>query len=56
MNKSKCSYCRSGNEPNEQGEHWIVKSIIPAKIDVRKCRDLSARCVAATSDEQGAAK
>jgi hypothetical protein len=35
--KKPCRYCRDGNVPNEKGEHWIVKSIIPAKIDIRKC-------------------
>ena len=32
-----CRYCRDGSVPKENGEHWIVKSIIPAKIDIRKC-------------------
>lgn len=35
----KCRYCRAGDTPNENGEHWIVKSILPARIDIRKCAD-----------------
>ncbi len=31
-----CRYCAQGHEP-KNGEHWIVKSIIPARIDIRKC-------------------
>jgi hypothetical protein len=37
-----CPWCKAGNEPNEAGDHWIVKSIIPAKIDIRKCRALTS--------------
>lgn len=37
--KSKCRYCRDGHVPNEEGEHWFVKSIIQAKISIRKCAD-----------------
>jgi hypothetical protein len=37
-----CRYCRDGNVPNEKGEHWIVKSIIPAKIDIRKCKAVAS--------------
>ena len=33
----KCRYCLTGNVANERGEHWIVKRIIPGKIDIRKC-------------------
>lgn len=32
-----CRWCRDGNVANEKGKHWIVKSIIPAKIDIREC-------------------
>ena len=39
--KAKCRYCRDGHVPNEKGEHWIVKSIIPARIDIRKCAALT---------------
>jgi hypothetical protein len=37
--KGKCRYCREGHVPNEEGEHGIVKSIIQAKISIRKCAD-----------------
>lgn len=40
--KAKCRYCREGHKPNEQGEHWIVKSFFPARIDIRKCADYVA--------------
>jgi len=33
----KCRYCAAGNVANSDGEHWIVKSIIPARIDIRIC-------------------
>ncbi len=36
--ENNCPYCAKGNAPNEKGDHWIVKSIIPAKIDIRKCK------------------
>ena len=36
----KCKYCLTGNVANEDGEHWIVKSVIPAKIDIRKCTEV----------------
>jgi hypothetical protein len=32
-----CRYCAAGNVANEKGEHWIVKSVIPARIDIRRC-------------------
>src|SRR6267142_3024905 len=33
----KCRYCAAGKVANSDGEHWIVKSIIPARIDIRIC-------------------
>jgi hypothetical protein len=32
-----CRYCAAGNVPNGKGEHWIVKSVIPARLDIRRC-------------------
>jgi hypothetical protein len=32
-----CKYCEAGHSPNDNGEHWMVKSIIPAHIDIAKC-------------------
>jgi hypothetical protein len=26
-----------GNAPRGDGNHWIVKSIFPARIDIKKC-------------------
>jgi hypothetical protein len=26
-----------GHPPRDDGNHWIVKSIIPAKIDIKEC-------------------
>jgi hypothetical protein len=37
MKRKTCRYCRAGYSVKENGEHWIVKSIIPARIDIRKC-------------------
>ena len=33
-----CKWCAEGREPNEMGEHWIVTSIIPARIKIVKCK------------------
>jgi hypothetical protein len=38
MVKAKCKWCDEGREPNENGEHWIVKSIVPASIKIVKCK------------------
>jgi hypothetical protein len=38
MKAKQCKYCATGHRPNAQGEHWIVKSIIPARITIRKCQ------------------
>jgi hypothetical protein len=32
-----CRYCALGTFPNAKGEHWMVKSIIPARINIRRC-------------------
>lgn len=40
MNKPKkinCKWCGMGHEPRENGEHWVVKSIIPARINISEC-------------------
>lgn len=36
--KTRCKWCEEGREPNENGEHWIVTSIIPARIKIEKCK------------------
>jgi|HubBroStandDraft_6_1064221.scaffolds.fasta_scaffold16178_12 hypothetical protein len=33
----KCRYCAAGNVAKADGQHWIVKSIVPARIDIRMC-------------------
>lgn len=37
-----CRYCRDGNKPKQtksgKWEHWIVKSIFPARITVTDCK------------------
>lgn len=38
----KCKYCAGGNVADESGNHWIVKSIIPAKIMIKKCTEAKA--------------
>lgn len=36
-----CRYCKAGNVAND-GDHWIVKSIFPPAIDLRKCTAVEA--------------
>jgi hypothetical protein len=57
MNATKrCRYCEDGNVPNEKGDHWIVKSIFPSKINIRRClklppkHDLRAQIVSLGAD------
>lgn len=45
-----CPYCKAGNTPNEKGDHWIVKSIMPAKINIRKCTTFPINANTGTSD------
>lgn len=35
--KINCKWCGMGHSPRSDGNHWIVQSIFPAKIDVREC-------------------
>lgn len=35
--KINCKWCGMGHRPKSDGQNWIVKSIIPAKIDIREC-------------------
>jgi len=35
--KINCKWCGMGHAPRSDGNHWIVKSIIPARIDIREC-------------------
>lgn len=35
--KINCKWCGMGHAPRDDGSHWIVKSIIPARIDIREC-------------------
>lgn len=32
-----CKLCAQGNRPRDDGNHWIVQSIFPAKIKIAKC-------------------
>jgi hypothetical protein len=34
---SHCKWCDFGHRPKDNGEHWFVKSIVPAKIEIQKC-------------------
>jgi hypothetical protein len=34
----RCKWCELGNTPNERGEHWLVRSVFPARIDIRECK------------------
>jgi hypothetical protein len=44
----RCALCESGHIPNERGEHWIVKSIIPARITIKECKRMTAEAIAKT--------
>lgn len=35
--KKRCRWCLEGCPVTEKGDHWIVKSVIPAKITIKKC-------------------
>jgi hypothetical protein len=35
--KINCKWCGMGHAPRSDGQHWIVKSIIPARIDIKEC-------------------
>lgn len=35
--KINCKWCGMGHAPKADGNHWIVKSIIPAKITIAEC-------------------
>jgi hypothetical protein len=40
MSKAKkinCKWCGMGHQPRPDGDHRIVKSIIPSRIDIREC-------------------
>jgi hypothetical protein len=37
MKKINCKWCGMGHAPRSDGNHWITKSIIPARIDLREC-------------------
>jgi hypothetical protein len=39
----KCRYCAAGYVATADGEHWIVTSIIPARIDIRICTAAAAK-------------
>lgn len=32
-----CRYCASGHVADASGEHWIVRSVTQARIEVRRC-------------------
>lgn len=46
-----CKYCEAGHSPNDSGEHWMVKSIIPAHIDIVKCAASTKRKAAPMNQE-----
>lgn len=35
--KINCKWCGMGHAPRSDGNHWIVKSLIPARIDIKEC-------------------
>ena len=35
--KISCKWCGMGHAPRSDGNHWIVKSILPAKIAIKEC-------------------
>jgi hypothetical protein len=36
MKAKVCKHCAAGNQP-QNGEHWIVKSVVSARISVVMC-------------------
>lgn len=40
--KVTCKLCAQGHKPSN-GEHWIVKSVSPAKIVIKPCADAPKR-------------
>ncbi len=32
-----CKWCGMGHRPEASGDHWVVKSIVPARIDIKEC-------------------
>jgi len=38
MRKSiNCKWCGMGHRPEATGDHWIVRSIVPAEIEIKEC-------------------
>ncbi len=37
LRKINCKWCGMGHPPREDGNHWIIKSIIPARFDIKEC-------------------
>ena len=35
--KINCKWCGMGDAPRSDGNHWIVKSIWPPKINIKEC-------------------
>jgi hypothetical protein len=53
--KATCKWCDSGNVPWLDGrEHWIVKSIILARIDIQECGYYKAGQVSPLLDKKEA--
>lgn len=38
--KPNCRWCRDGNVPDDRGDHWIVKSIFPSRVVIKRCLNL----------------
>lgn len=32
-----CKWCALGAERDKNGDHWIVRSVIPARMTIKKC-------------------
>lgn len=37
-NPAKCKWCAMGYSLHNDGSHWIVKSIVPAVVEERRCQ------------------
>lgn len=37
MKKINCKWCGIGHRPRDDGDHWIVKSVFPPRIDIKEC-------------------
>lgn len=47
---SRCRWCEAGDEPRPNGEHWMVKSVFPAVLNIRTCKRAKALLAKASGE------